>query len=229
MIRRGSAAAVEAVGRTLSVEWRGLVPYGEGLDLQHELVRSRRDGRIGDTLLLLEHPLVITFGRRYDARHLKMPRAELEARGVGIHRVERGGQATVHAPGQLVGYLIADLYHHGRDIHRFVFNLEETVIRFLRRRGVEGRRDPANRGVWVGDAKIASVGISVKRNITMHGFSLNVSNDLEPFSWIVPCGIEDGRVASLAALAGKPEEPAAVAFEVADHLGRVFGYEVTTD
>ncbi len=226
---RRSRGVAESAGKSLYVEWRGLVPYGEGLELQHDLVVKRRDGHIHDTLILLEHPNVITFGRRYDASHLKVPRAELEARGVEIHRIERGGQATVHSPGQLVGYLIADLYHHGRDIHRFVSNLEETVIRFLKTRGVEAHRDPANRGVWVGDAKIASVGISVKRNITMHGFSLNLINDLSAFDWIVPCGIPDGAVTSLAKLTGKAEEPAAVAHEIGDLLARVFGYEVAAD
>ncbi|MEK7476012.1 MAG: lipoyl(octanoyl) transferase LipB [Candidatus Coatesbacteria bacterium] len=229
MSRRRQDAAESDAARALSVEWRGLVPYGDGLDLQHEFVQKRKDGAAGDTLLLMEHPLVITFGRRYDAGHLRRPREEILARGASIHRVERGGQATVHNPGQLVGYLVADLWHQGRDIHRFVFNLEETLIRFLKTRGVDARRDPVNRGVWVGDAKIGSVGISVKRNITMHGFSVNLSNDLEPFSWIVPCGIPDGRAASLASVTGKSEDPAAVAFEVADHLARVFGYAVLPD
>jgi len=209
--------------RTLDLEWRGLVPYTEGLELQHELVRNRRDGIIPDTLILLEHPPVITFGRRYDATHLKVPREELAARGVEIHRVERGGQATVHGPGQLVGYLIADLYHHGRDIHRFVFNLEESIIRFLGTRGIAAGRK-AGRGVWVGDAKIASVGIAVRRNITMHGFSLNVANDLGAFSWIVACGDPAGSVCSLSSLTGKREDPATAGFELAGGLRRVFGY-----
>ena len=116
--RHGSPDPVPSeAGRPLDVEWRGLVPYGEGLDLQHELTIRRRNGEIPDTLIMLEHPLVITFGRRYDASHLRVPREELLARGVEIHRVERGGEATIHAPGQLVGYIIADLFHHGRDDH----------------------------------------------------------------------------------------------------------------
>lgn len=223
---RPEVPAGSVAAGVLSVEWRGAVSYDEALDLQHELARQRRERRIGDTLIMLEHPAVITFGRRYDPSHLRVPREELLARGVGIHRTERGGEATVHSPGQLVGYVIADLWNHGRDIRGFVSNLEEALLGFLRTRGIEGRRDPVHRGVWVGDAKVASVGIAVRRNITMHGFSLNVSNDLSLFSWIVPCGIPDCRACSIESVTGRREEPAGTAFEVAGHVARSLGLAV---
>jgi lipoyl(octanoyl) transferase len=169
------------------------------LEWQYDLVRRRQAGEIDDTLLLLEHPPTITLGRGTDDADLLTTEGVLAQRGVAVARVDRGGEITYHAPGQLVGYPILDLRRHGQDLHRYLRDLEEVLIRVLTAYGLSGSRIPGLTGVWVNEAKIAAIGIKVSRWVTMHGFALNIDLDLTPMRQdFVPCGIRDRGVTSLA-------------------------------
>ena len=187
----------------------GRLPYSDGLRLQEELVAARQRGG-EDVLVLLEHDPVITIGRGTDHAHLLLPAAELARRGVTVASCSRGGDVTWHGPGQLVGYPIVDLNRRGRDLHRYLRELEEVLIVTLARFGVAGERMAGMTGVWVGGAKIASIGIAVRRWIAWHGFALNLSADLAGFDAIVPCGLHGVRMTSLARERPQPPELEAV-------------------
>ncbi|HSE52960.1 MAG TPA: lipoyl(octanoyl) transferase LipB [Gemmatimonadales bacterium] len=164
--------------------------YGEVLELQRQLCRQRMSGELGsDLLLLVEHEPVVTLGRGTRATSLPVPAAGLAARGFEVFDVERGGDVTLHAPGQLVGYPVLDLTGWRRDLHWYLRQLEEVLIRGLDAVGVSAGRDPGRTGVWTGGRKIASIGIHVKQWVTFHGFALNVTTDLSHFDLIVPCGL----------------------------------------
>ena len=178
-----------------------LVPYRTALALQYALAERRQRGEIPDTLLLLEHPSVITLGRGSREADLLTDEADLKARGIAVERVDRGGEISYHGPGQLVGYPILDLRGHGQDLHRYLRDLEEVIIQTLAVYGLQGERVPRRTGVWVQDRKIAALGIKVSRWVSMHGWALNITTDLTPFRRdIVPCGISDRDVTSLAEL-----------------------------
>lgn len=175
------------------------VPYAEALRQQYALVRCRQAGEIEDTLLLLEHPPTITLGRGTEAADLLTDRETLESRGVTVVETDRGGEITYHAPGQIIGYPILDLRDHGQDLHRYLRDLEDVLIRTLAEYSLIGERIPGLTGVWVNGAKIAAIGIKVSRWVTMHGFALNVALDLAPMRRdFIPCGIRDRGVTSLA-------------------------------
>jgi lipoyl(octanoyl) transferase len=198
-----SAEAAAAGGRLrFRTRRAGRLAYQAALQLQEDLVAAhRRNGE--DTLVLLEHPPVITLGRGARAEHLLRSPAELAARGVEVVTCSRGGDVTWHGPGQLVGYPIVDLSPRGRDLHRYLRELEEVLIRTLAHFGVAGARIPGKTGVWVGGAKIASIGIAVRRWIAWHGFALNLDPDLSGFAAIVPCGLHGVRMTSVAAELGR--------------------------
>ncbi len=177
--------------RTLDVRRLGRVPYGEALDLQRRLADDRIAGAIPDTLVLLEHPPVITLGRGTRASSLPLPPDVLRARGIDVFEIERGGDVTYHGPGQLVGYPILDLHGLTPDLHWYLRQLEEALIRALAAFGVPAERNPGYTGVWTRGRKIASIGIHVRQWVTWHGFALNVTTDLSAFDLIVPCGIRD--------------------------------------
>lgn len=205
------------------VSYPGLVPYADALAEQYALVRHRQEGESEDTLMLLEHPPTITLGRGTDDADLLTDVQALKARGIAVERVDRGGEITYHAPGQLVGYPILDLRAHGQDLHRYLRSLEEVLIRALAAFGVVSRRIPGLTGVWVGDAKIAALGIKVSRWVSMHGFALNVSPDLTPMRQdIVPCGIRDRGVTSLAELLSVPPSRSEVEPQVIAAFTEVF-------
>ena len=207
-----------------TVRWLGRVAYPEAQELQDSLVAARRAGEAPDTLLLLEHPPVITLGRSSDPRNLLIDREELERRGVQVRSCGRGGDVTFHGPGQLVGYPILDLSRLGQDVHRYLRDLEEGLIRAAADFGVTARRRPGLTGVWVGRRKLAAIGVRLSSGwITSHGFALNVSTDLSGFSAIVPCGIRHGGVTSLAELLGEPPPLRVVASRVAGRLAEVLG------
>jgi lipoyl(octanoyl) transferase len=191
--------------RELAVRWLGTVPYAEGLDLQRGLVEDRRAGAIPDTLLLLEHPGVITLGVKLAAArsHVRAPAHELAARGVAVVETGRGGDVTYHGPGQLVAYPILDLRPDRCDVHRYVRDLEEAMIRVCAAFGVRAGRIDGLSGAWVGDGKIGAVGVRISRWITSHGVALNVATDLAAFDLIVPCGIAGKGVTSLARETGR--------------------------
>lgn len=176
----------------------GLAPYAETLTLQRRLATLRAEDRLGDVLLLVEHPPVITLGRAGRKAHLRVPESSLAALGVEFCEVERGGDMTYHGPGQLVGYPILNLADYGRDVHRYLRQLEEVLIMTLSGFGITAGRLLGRTGVWVGESKIASLGIHVRRWVTRHGFALNVNTDLTPFTLIVPCGIQGVKTTSMA-------------------------------
>lgn len=180
----------------------GRLDYQPALQLQQHLL-EQRPGQTCDTLLLVEHPPTITLGRGGNAGNLRLPEATLAQRGIPVLRVGRGGDVTYHGPGQLVGYPIVDLAPWDRDLHRFLRLLEETLLTTLAAFGLIGRRCPGRTGVWVGEAKIASIGIGVRRWISWHGFALNVSTDLRAFDAIVPCGLAGVSMTSMETQLGR--------------------------
>jgi lipoate-protein ligase B len=181
----------------------GLEPFGVTLCRQEELVRQRELGAIPDTLILVEHPPVVTLGRAKRRDNLRLDPAALRARGIEFYEITRGGDATYHAPGQLVGYPIFDLRGHGRDVLRFCRGMEAALAAALADFAIAAEAVPGKAGVWVRGRKIASLGISVRRWITFHGFALNVSTDLAGFQVIRPCGEDPGIMTSMAATLGR--------------------------
>lgn len=181
----------------LEVRDLGVVPYGEALELQRGLAADRIAGHIPDTLLLLEHPPVITLGRGWKASSLPVDPDALRARGIEVFDIERGGDVTYHGPGQLVGYPIIDLNRHRPDLHWYLRSLEDVLISALSAFDITAERSTGYTGVWTGGRKIASIGIHVRQWVTWHGFALNVTTDLTPFSLIVPCGIPDVQMTSI--------------------------------
>lgn len=177
----------------------GTVPYGEGVAIQETLRAARLAGELPDLLLTLEHPPVYTRGRRADAAELPFPEAFYEDRGIELHTTDRGGRITYHGPGQLVGYPIMGV----TDVHRHLRLMETAIIDALSQAGVSARSRHAEgidyTGVWVAERKIASLGVHVSRGISTHGFAVNVENDLEPFSWVIACGLAEVAMTSLAA------------------------------
>ncbi len=213
----------------LHVRRLGVVPYDEALALQQRLVEDRAADRIPDTLLLLEHPPVITLGVRvhHDRSHIVASPETLAERGVDVRESGRGGDVTYHGPGQLVGYPIVALGPGRRDLHRYVRDLEEALIVALGRLGIRGGRIQGLTGVWVGDEKIAAIGVRVARWITSHGFALNVSPNLDHFGLIVPCGISDRGVTSIARVLGRLVPMEEVEGLVATALAEILGLDAS--
>jgi lipoyl(octanoyl) transferase len=203
-----------------------LVPYADALALQHRIVEARQRGALNDVLLLLEHPPVFTLGRNARAENILASRETLRANGIDVFRVERGGDVTYHGPGQLVGYPILALRDFRLDVGWFVRSLEETLIRALADFGIRGARVEKLIGVWVGDAKIAQIGARIEQWITYHGFALNTAPNLAHFDLIVPCGIRDKSVTSIARVLNAPIEMRAVRERVATQFAKVFSVEL---
>ena len=202
----------------------GLVPYREAWALQRSVAEAVSGGALPDTILLLEHPPVVTLGRRTDDRELHIPAgAEVE-----LVETNRGGKSTFHGPGQLVCYPILDLRRHGQDVKRYCRDLEEALIRTLAELEVEGRRIEGLTGVWLTPPprKIASIGIHVSRWVTTHGYALNVDLDPAPFThWITACGLEDAAFTTIARELGRPVTVAEVRPHALAALAEVFGLE----
>lgn len=219
---------VGSIARPLEVRRLGLMPYGEALALQRALVEDRRAGRIPDTLLLVEHPHVLTLGVRGDGgrSHILATAEALASRGVEIHETGRGGDITYHGPGQVVGYPIIDLKPDRCDVHRYVRDLEDVLIRTASEYGILAERVDGLTGVWAGREKLAAIGVRIARWITSHGFAFNVTTNLDYFALIVPCGIADRGVTSLAQLTGRPIDPAEVGDRIAEHFANVFNINV---
>ena len=198
----------------------GRISYVDGLALQQQLVDERRRGEIPDQLLLLEHPPVITLGVkvRNDRSHVIATPRRLAELGVELHETGRGGDVTYHGPGQVVGYPIIDLKPDRCDVHAYVRDLEEVMIRAARTFGIEAGRVAGLTGIWVGAEKLAAIGVRISRWVTSHGFAFNVNTDLSHFNLIVPCGITDRGVTSLQKLLGHPVSMA----EVEDALAAAF-------
>ena len=216
------------MARSLEVHRLGVVSYGEALELQKHLVDERKSNEIPDQLLLLEHPPVITLGvkTRNDRTHVVATPETLDEQGVEVFETGRGGDVTYHGPGQLIGYPIMDLRPDRCDVHRYVRDLEEVLVRVAGGFGVEAARVPGLTGVWVGNEKLAAIGVRIARWVTSHGFALNVSTNLAHFNLIVPCGIADKGVTSLERLIGRPIAMDEVADVTAEAFGAVFDRSV---
>lgn len=205
----------------------GRVDYQNAVEVQERLMSLRQNGKACDTLILLEHPPVLTVGRRGSEANILVPVETLRANGVGVHEVSRGGDVTYHGPGQIVGYPVFNLGNFGKDIKDFVWKIEEVIIRLLKNEfGIEAFRDEKKyTGVWVGDNKITAIGIAVKKWVTMHGFAFNVNTDLSHFQWINPCGITDKGVTSLQKLVGEKLDFDRMNDMVCRYFGEIFGVE----
>jgi len=211
--------------------WRvfepGLLDYGEALRLQHHLVAARKSGALAsDLLILLEHPPVFTLGRRGGRENLIVPADFLANTGIQVIQAERGGNITYHGPGQLVAYLILDLEAAKIGVKDFVHFLEEVMIRTSAEWEVVAERNPVNRGIWVGNSKMGSIGIAIRRGITYHGLAFNVDVSLEPFGWINPCGLPDVGVTSLKLASGRSLDMPSVRRVFKSHIQTIFGTEL---
>jgi lipoyl(octanoyl) transferase len=223
---REARPAVRA--RELWIERLGTMAYAEALELQRQVARARIDGSLEqDTLLLVEHPPVVTLGRSAKERHLLASPDQLAARGVELFEVERGGDVTFHGPGQLVGYPIIDLKRHKQDLHWYLRQVEEALIVALGEVGISAERNSGYTGVWTSGRKIASIGVHARDWVTWHGFALNVSTDLRYFDLMVPCGIQSVTMTSIDRElgVGKISMPE-VERLVSAAFGRVFNLEV---
>ncbi len=211
----------------LAVRWLGTVTYADAAAMQEEMVDARRKGEAPDTLLRLEHPPVITMGRSARREHVLVDDAQRETMGIELYESGRGGDVTYHGPGQLVGYPILALPEGRRDAHRYLRDLEEALIRAAADYGVAAERRAGRTGIWVGDRKLAAIGVRIGTGwVTSHGFALNVTTDLAAFETIVPCGLAGYGVTSLAEVTGRRLPLRDVGASVARHLADVFGLEV---
>ena len=217
-----------ATARRLVVQELGTVPYADALALQQRMVEQRRAQEIEDTLLLLEHPHVITLGTSSHAENVLLDEAQRAEQGIELFETGRGGDVTYHGPGQIVGYPILDLKPDRCDLHRYVRDIEEVLIRTLADYDVRAQRIAGLTGVWVNDEKIAAIGVRVSSGwITSHGFAFNVDTQLSYFDAIVPCGIRDKRVTSLRTLRGSDAPPVhELQRALALHFAAVFGREL---
>ena len=220
-----------SAGRTLKVLRLGRVEYPDGLVLQQQLARARRAGTTTDVLLLLEHPPTVTLGRGAQPGNVLVSSEQLAALGVGVYETDRGGDVTYHGPGQLVGYPILDLSGGRADVRAYVRSVEEGLIRALARFGLRAGRLPRWPGVWLGEEgrdarKIAALGVHIARWVTTHGFALNIAPSLEDFRLIIPCGIGEAGVTSMAQELGKAPEADAVGSALASAYGEVWESEV---
>src|SRR5262245_52242303 len=214
--------------RDLEIRRLGVVGYDEALAMQRALVEERRADRVPDLLLLLQHPPVITLGVKGDGGRANIVATDghLESLGITIHETGRGGDVTYHGPGQIVGYPILDLRPDRCDVHRYVRDIEEVMIRVCADRGVAADRIPGLTGTWVGGGKIGAIGIRISRWITSHGFAFNVNTNLAHFELIVPCGIADRGVTSLQKETGRIVDEDEVERDLVRHFADVFGRAV---
>ena len=204
----------------------GQTKFRDAWDLQKRLVGLRSEGRIPDILLLTEHEPVITMGRGTSRGNLLVSAESLRERGVDLYEIERGGDITFHGPGQLVAYPIIDLNNRGRDLHRYLRDLENLIIDTLGDLGLEAGTKQGLTGVWVGDHKLAAIGVAVSRWITYHGLALNVNTDMDNFKLINPCGITEYSVGSIRQMLGREVDLKEVADLMAENFARLFEYDM---
>jgi lipoyl(octanoyl) transferase len=204
----------------------GLVPYEDARRLQKEVEHARQVEAVPDVLLLLEHPPVYTKGRRTTAEELPMGEGWYRMQGIDVVDTDRGGRVTYHGPGQLVGYPIMSLRPYGDDVHDYIRRMERVIIGALGDWGVDAEVVDGLTGVWTRERrKIGSIGVHVSRGVTTHGFAINVNNDLQPFEWVVPCGIESCRMTSLTRELEAEQDLDAFATTVRDRFGEIYGRE----
>ena len=203
----------------LGVVQLGIVPYREALELQLRLRELRQAEEIGDTLLLLEHPPVYTRGRRTEPHDLPMGEDWYRAQGIEVYDADRGGRVTYHGPGQLVGYPIMRI----SDVPTFVHTMEHAILTALADEGVAAEVRDGLTGIWADDAKIGSIGVHVNRGVTTHGFAVNVDNDLQPFEWVVPCGLDGVRMTSLSKATGRTDGMSCFRKRMAYRFAQAYG------
>jgi len=200
----------------------GLVDYHKGLLLQERLLDSRKSGAIPDVLLLFQHPSVFTMGRSGIVENIIVSEETLVKEGIPVFHTNRGGDITYHGPGQLVAYPILNLREDGLTVHQYVWDLEEIVIRTLADFGIGGQRVSGRRGVWVGRQKICALGLRISREVSMHGFALNVNTNLKYFTYIIPCGITGVSITSVSKLLGHEVEIGEIQENLLRHFSQVF-------
>ncbi|MCT4618111.1 MAG: lipoyl(octanoyl) transferase LipB [Marinisporobacter sp.] len=210
----------------INILFLGRCEYEKALEIQYDLLKKRQNQEIEDTLILVEHPPVITLGRRAEKAHILGSEKLLNAQGIKVFEINRGGDVTYHGDGQIVGYPIFDLRNFHIGIRIFVRNLEEMFINLLEKEyHIQAERDQEHTGVWIGDKKIVAIGLAVKRGVTMHGFAFNVNTNLEHFRWIIPCGIADRGVTSVQNIIGEEINFQDACKHVINHFCKVFNYE----
>jgi len=210
---------------TLNVLRLGRCDYEKALNIQLDVLKKRQDGQLGDTLILVEHPPVLTLGKRSEDGHILVSEEALAAHGIDVFQTNRGGLVTYHGDGQIVGYPIVDIKRSGIGIRNFVGGLEQIFIQLLKSEyKIDAGKDEEHTGVWVGNAKITAIGLAVKRGVTMHGFAFNVCPNMDHFNLIVPCGIQGRAVASLEKLTGIKPDFDAVNQQVLQYFMKQFGY-----
>lgn len=211
---------------SLNVLALGRCEYDKALEIQYDILKKRQDGDIGDTLILVEHPPVVTLGRRAEKSNIVGSKKILDRNGIKVFQTNRGGDVTYHGLGQIVGYPIFNLKESKMGIKKFVSNIEEVFIRLLKDKfNIEAERNPEHTGVWVGNSKIAAIGLAVKRGVTMHGFAFNVNSNLDHFKFIVPCGILDKGVTSIEHILGEKADFDKVNKYVIEYFTEIFNGE----
>lgn len=221
---------------TLETEWLSRLDYGEAWELQRKLVKEIDREERSESLLLLEHSPTYTIGSDRHPEHLLYSKEELTRRGIALYEIDRGGDITYHGPGQLVGYPLLYLDAVGLDLHKYLRNLEEVIIMLLADFGIAGSRKPEYTGVWVGDSKIAAIGVKFNKArarrgfVTSHGFALNVKKNVEQegFQGIIPCGITEYGIVSLETLTGKELQVEEIGQRIIPYFAEVFGYDKST-
>jgi len=201
----------------------GIVPYEVALKLQQRLMQARAEGKIGDVLLLLQHPSVFTMGRFRKGEDLIVPPETLARKGIAVFHTDRGGGTTYHGPGQLVGYPIVNLKENGIGVREYIWKLESAIIKLLLALGIQGHRLAGYPGVWASERKVCSIGIHVSHHITTHGFALNVTNNLQYFKYIRPCGLPSGVMTSVSELLGHPVEMKTIIGKLLTSFSETFG------
>lgn len=210
----------------LNVLFLGQCTYERALSIQNTILEKRQNKEIGDTLILVEHPAVITLGRNNDDSNVVASKEQLNSLGIELVKASRGGDVTYHGEGQIVGYPIVDLRNLGMGIKEFVDKLENVFIQLLKNKyNINAVRDPVNKGVWVENNKITAIGLSVKHGVTMHGFAFNVNTNLSHFELIVPCGITGKGVTSIEKLIGQKADYNELNNEVLDYYCKIFKYD----
>ena len=211
--------------RTLNIVKSFNMPYNEAYILQEKLLKARQKDEIEDTLFLTSHPHVYTFGAKVHADNLLVTESYLKKHGISLYHTNRGGDITYHGPGQVMGYPIIKLSNCYTNLHKYVLDTENVIIKTLKNYGIDGTRSKENPGVWIGNKKICAIGIAVRRWVTMHGFALNVNTELKYFDNIIPCGLKDKGVISMEIIVGRKLDINKVSDYIIDFFMDVFCIE----
>jgi len=212
--------------KTLNLLNLGKCDYEKALEIQFQLLKKRQDGEISDTLILVEHPAVITLGKSASVEHIVASKEELVRQGIQRFETNRGGDVTYHGEGQIVGYPIINLIESKIKVRSFVEKLEEVFVNILGEFDLEAVGSSKEIGVWVGNEKITAIGLAVKKGVTMHGFAFNVNTNLDHFQYIIPCGIRDKGVTTMEKLLGKPQDLSYMNQQIIKEFVKVYDYQV---